>query len=201
MTKPSITAVILAGGQATRMNGVDKGLIPLNGLPLAAHVVNTVRPQVDEILISANRNRPEYETLEAKTVADTIAEFPGPLAGMLAAMQVAHGELLFVCPCDSPFIGKDIVSRLYEGLIAEQADVAVAHDGKRPQPVFSLIRCSLLPSLEACLASGERKIMFWYRQQALAKVDFSDSPDTFVNINTLEERDAAELRLIDNEQQ
>ena len=102
MSRPEITGVILAGGQATRMNGVDKGLIPLNGLPLVAHVVNTVQPQVDEILISANRNHSRYAALGVRTVADTVEEFPGTLAGMLAAMQAADGELLFVCPCDSP---------------------------------------------------------------------------------------------------
>ena len=193
--KPTIAAVILAGGQATRMDGVDKGLVLLNGEPLVSHVLKTLSKQVDEVLISANRNQHDYASFGVRAIADSISDFPGPLAGMAAAMEAVDTDLLFVCPCDSPFISHDIVERLCVELTAKQADIAVANDGERPQPVFALLRCALLPSLLDCLNSGERKIMFWYRQQKLVNVDFSDQTDVFININTPQERDDAERRL------
>ena len=194
-TTPTVAAVVLAGGKATRMQGIDKGLLELNGKPLVAYVLDVLKHQVERIVISANRNLESYATLGVQTVADTVADFPGPLAGMAAAMQAVDTELLFVCPCDSPFLSVDIVERLRRQLITTDADIAVAHDGERSQPVFAILRCALLPSLMKFLDSGERKIMFWYRQHKMVEVDFSDQPDTFININTPEQRADAEFRL------
>lgn len=194
-TQPSVAAVVLAGGKATRMQGVDKGLIELNGKPLVTYVLDALTRQVDRIVISANRNLATYTALGVQTVADDIADFSGPLAGMAAAMRVVDSELLFVCPCDSPFLSSDIVGRLRRQLITDGAEIAIAHDGERSQPVFAIMRCDLLPSLVKFLDSGERKILFWYRQHKLIEVDFSDQPDTFININTREQRADSETRL------
>ncbi len=193
-------AVVLAGGQATRMHGVDKGLVALNGKPLVSYVLDALKTQVDCMVVSANRSQSDYAALGVQTVTDSLGDSPvtdflGPLAGIAAAMRAVDSELLFICPCDSPFLCGDIVERLRAPLIAADADIAVAHDGERPQPVFALIRCALLPGLVKFLADGERKIMFWYRQQKLIEVDFSDSLDTFININTPQECASAEKRL------
>ncbi len=194
-TLPGVAAVVLAGGQATRMQGHDKGLLELNGKPLVARVLEVLSHQISQTVISANRNLPAYAALGAQIVVDDYSDFAGPLAGMAAAMRSVDAELLFVCPCDSPFLSDDIVTRLHRQLIATNADIAIAHDGERPQPVFAIMRCTLLPSLVKFLNSGERKIMFWYRQQKLVEVDFTDQPDTFININTPEQRTEAENRL------
>ena len=195
MTPSTTAAVILAGGRATRMGGIDKGLIELAGRPLVSHVIDALRDRVEHILISANRNHAAYAALGAPTVSDTVADFPGPLAGIAAALQAVDTELLFVCPCDSPFLCGSIITRLNRALMAADADIAVAHDGQRPQPVFALLRCTLLPDLLKFLDAGERKILFWYRRHKLCTVDFSDHPDMFMNINSIAECAAAERRL------
>ncbi|MEM7294014.1 MAG: molybdenum cofactor guanylyltransferase MobA [Pseudomonadota bacterium] len=187
-----IAAVILAGGQATRMEGRDKGLVELNDKPLVQHVIDVIAPQVDECVISANRHREEYEKYKLKVVSDAREDFPGPLAGMEATMAVVNARWLFTCPCDSPFISSDIVARLHTELMASSAQIAVAHDGERPQPVFALIDTQLRDSLAAFLDSGERKIMLWFRSEKMITVDFSDQPRNFININTESERQAAQ---------
>lgn len=188
-----VTGVLLAGGRATRMGGRDKGLIEVAGRPLAAHVLAALRPQVSEVVINANRNAGDYEALGARVVPDSIDGHLGPLAGVLAGMQAASTPLLATLPCDSPFVPPDLVSRLRAGLGA--SEIAVAHDGERRQPVFMLVRTNMTSDLEAWLAAGGRKIDAWYVDHWVADVDFSDCPEAFVNINTPQERDAAEARL------
>lgn len=190
-----VTGLLLAGGRATRMGGQDKGLIELAGQPLAAHVLAQLSPQVDQILINANRHGSAYRALGAAVVADPIEGFLGPLAGVLAGLQVARTPLVATLPCDSPFIAPDLVSRLRAGLDHEQAEIAVAHDGARLQPVFMLLRSDLAGDLRAWLEAGGRKIDAWYGEHRVAEVDFGDRLDTFININTPQERDAAEQRL------
>lgn len=185
----SITAVILAGGKARRMGGQDKGLVELAGRPLIEHVITRIEPQVGQILINANRNTEQYARYGYPVVSDSLSDFQGPLAGFLAAMQQVESEFIVTIPCDGPCLPDDLVSRLYNALQAAQAEIAVAHDGNRMQPVYALISTRLQPSLEAFLASGERKIDWWYERHNTVTADFSDAPDTFLNINTLEERD------------
>ncbi|MEM7210145.1 MAG: molybdenum cofactor guanylyltransferase MobA [Pseudomonadota bacterium] len=191
-----VTALILAGGRATRMGGIDKGLVELSGLPLAQRVLNLLQHQVGDVLISANRNRDVYAAMGAKTVSDFVENFAGPLAGMAAGIKAAQTKYLFVCPCDSPFIGNDIVARLHARMLETNAEIVVAHDGQRPQPVFALMRCSLLASMVDFLERGERKIMFWYKQHDLRTADFSDCLETFDNINTPEDVARAEAQLV-----
>jgi len=189
------TALILAGGRATRMGGIDKGLLELSAMPMAQHVLRLLQRQVGDVLISANRNLDTYTAMGALTVRDFVGEFAGPLAGMAAGMKAAQTEYLFVCPCDSPFISEDIVARLHTRMLSGNAEIVVAHDGERPQPVFALMRCSLLSSMLDFLEAGERKIMRWYRQHELHTLDFSDRPGAFDNINTPEDIARAEARL------
>lgn len=189
---PSVTAVILAGGLARRMGGQDKGLIALSGRPLIAHVLERIAPQVSQILINANRNVEAYRAFGHPVISDTLSDFPGPLAGFLAAMQACNSDFIVTLPCDGPCLPDNLVARLVDAQQAAGADIAVAHDGNRLQPVHALISTRLQPSLAAYLQSGERKIDRWYDQQKTVQVDFSDAPDTFLNINTPEERDRFE---------
>ena len=98
-------------------------------------------------------------------------------------------------PCDSPIIPDNLVETLYRALQENQADISVAHDGERMQPVFALLRCSLLASLLDYLNEGGRKIDTWFGQQPTALADFSGSPDTFLNLNTPEDKQLLESRL------
>jgi molybdenum cofactor guanylyltransferase len=195
-TRNSIAGLILAGGRARRMGGEDKGLIRLAGRPMVEHVLERFGPQVDEVFINANRNAEQYGRYGHRVIPDVIDDFPGPLAGMLSAMEAVHQPWLAVVPCDSPLLPRDLVQRLFESALAESADIAVAHDGERLQPVVALLRCSLLPQLRAFVEHGGRKIDTWYAQHRMVATDLSDHPEAFVNVNTPEERAALEQRVM-----
>jgi molybdenum cofactor guanylyltransferase len=187
---PSVTAVILAGGRGRRMGGEDKGLIELNGKPLVAHVIDAIQPQVGSILINANRNQERYEKFAYPVFSDSLLNYQGPLAGFIAAMQTLETEDMLTLPCDGPLVPADLVERLYKARQAAGAEIAVAHDGKRLQPVYALIPKRLAESLQRYLDGGDRKIDLWYAQHRVAHADFSDIPRTFININTMQERDS-----------
>jgi molybdopterin-guanine dinucleotide biosynthesis protein A len=191
MGNPGITGLVLAGGQGRRMGSVDKGLVALNGRPLVRHVVERFAPQVDEILINANRNIEQYEALGWPVIRDRIEGFAGPLAGLHAGLSHARHPLLATVPCDSPFIAPDLVRRLVRALEAQSADLAVARTFDQPHPVFALVRRSVLPHLEAFLSSGGRKIDAWYASLATVEVAFDDEADAFRNINTAAELEEA----------
>ena len=186
----NITTVILAGGQGSRLGGVDKGLIQLRQISLVQHVLNRIEPQVAEIIISANRNLDIYTNLGYPVYTDEISDFAGPLAGILKALQHCHSEWLLTIPADSPFIANDLAQRLIQNVGNNK--IAIAHDGERLQPTFSLIHKSLESSLEGFLQKGERKTRLWMQQQSHAVVDFSDQTDAFININTQDELNNAE---------
>ena len=185
--RAEITAVILAGGMGRRMGGQDKGLVELDGEPLILHVIRALEPQVGEVLINANRNLHRYADFGHAVVRDDLEGFQGPLAGMLSAMRRAQTPLLLTVPCDAPLLPGDLAARLATDLREQDARIAVAHDGRRLQPVHALMETALADDLEAFLASGERKIDRWYARHPMSETDFSDRPETFVNVNTLEE--------------
>lgn len=186
--KEQITAVILAGGMGRRMGGQDKGQLQLQGQPLIEYVLNAISPQVKTILINANRHQENYASYGYPVLADMLEGYQGPLAGFAAGMQAAQTRYIVTVPCDGPLLASDLVYRLYTSLNVNNADIAVAHDGNRMQPVYALMSTSLLPSLELFLEAGHRKIDQWYADHVIALADFSDIPDTFRNINTPEDR-------------
>jgi molybdopterin-guanine dinucleotide biosynthesis protein A len=183
----TITGVILAGGQGRRMGGADKGLQELGGRPMAAHVLERLAPQVGAVLISANRNLERYAELGCPVLPDTLHGYAGPLAGLQAALAQATTPLLVTAPCDSPFLPADLVARLHDGLVAQQAELAVACADGRAHRAFCLLRRELLPGLDAFLAAGERRVGLWHASLKVAEVDFSDEAAAFGNINTTED--------------
>ena len=183
----AVTGLVLAGGQGSRMGGVDKGLAPFRGRPMVAHVLERLAPQVDEILVNANRNPEAYAAFGHRVVADEIPGFAGPLAGFERGLAHARGELVATVPCDSPFLPPDLVARLRAALESAGADLAVAKTGAQAHPVFCLMRRDVHASLERFLASGQRKIDRWYAALAVVEVAFDDEPDAFANINTRDE--------------
>jgi len=191
---PEVTGVVLAGGQGSRMGGVDKGLQAFRGRPMVAHVIERLEPQVDELIVNANRNAEAYAGFGHTVVVDEIAGFAGPLAGFERGLAHASGELVVTVPCDSPFLPLDLVARLRSALEREDAQLAVAKTGEQAHPVFSLMRRGLHGSLRAFLASGQRKIDRWYGALRVVEVPFDDEADAFLNINTREELASLEPR-------
>lgn len=187
ISKNEITGVILAGGQARRMQGKDKGLVLLNNKPMIEYVINILKPQVNNLLINANRNLDKYSAYGFDIVSDQLSGYHGPLAGMASALDRVTTPLMLTAPCDSPFIAEDLAERLMSALESEKADISVAHNGERIQPVFCLIKKELVSSMKDFLNKGERKIDKWFKQHSLAIADFSDIPKTFDNLNTIED--------------
>jgi molybdopterin-guanine dinucleotide biosynthesis protein A len=198
-----ITGLILAGGRATRMGGVDKGLQLLNGEPMVHHVLRRLQPQVGHMLINANRNAQEYRQFGVPVIADMVSGFAGPLAGLQAGLAQCTTGYLATAPCDSPLLPFDLVARLSGALEQTGSDVAVAATGTdgpprgdagttsvaaahwHPQrhPVFMLAKASLLPQLSDWLAAGGRKADDWLRSLRCAEVLFGDD-GAFENVNT-----------------
>ncbi|MBT8113023.1 MAG: molybdenum cofactor guanylyltransferase MobA [Gammaproteobacteria bacterium] len=192
----NVTGMILAGGKARRMGGIDKGLIKINGQAMIQYVLDVLKPQVKQILINANRNVSEYKKFGYPVISDQLEDFQGPLAGIAASMEVAKTKYICTCPCDGPLIARDLISRLFSEVSkTNDIKIAVAHDGKRLQPVYALIDCELLTNLIDYLKSGERKIDRWYTQHNFKAVDFSDRQDCFININTPEDQQTISQQL------
>ncbi|MFU8896122.1 MAG: molybdenum cofactor guanylyltransferase MobA [Gammaproteobacteria bacterium] len=194
--RPPITAIVLAGGRATRMGGIDKGLVELAGRPMITHVLAALAPQVEQILINANRNLERYAAFGWPMAPDEETGFLGPLAGIVAGLHASDTPLVLTAPCDSPLVAPDLAHRLWQALARDDADIAVAFDGEWLQPVFLLLKRDLLGSLEDYLGAGGRKIDRWFAQHRVAKADFSDCRQTFINVNDPGERAALEKQLL-----
>jgi molybdenum cofactor guanylyltransferase len=192
----SVTGLVLAGGLGRRMGGEDKGLVMLAGRPMIEHVLEALRPQVGTVLINANRNLERYAAYGHPVVPDDLSGFPGPLAGVASALSRLTADFLLTVPCDAPLLSPHLARRLVDACVDAGADIAVASDGERLQPVFMLLRGHVAPSLRAYLEGGGRKIDTWFAQLKLAQADFSDAPDCFVNVNEPAERLRVEARLV-----
>ncbi|MES2580679.1 MAG: molybdenum cofactor guanylyltransferase MobA [Pseudomonadota bacterium] len=190
-----VSAIVISGGRATRMGGVDKGLIKLQNQPLIQHVIKRLTPQVDEVLINANREISQYQAFAYPVLQDIHADFIGPLAGFSLGLQYAkYGHLLTV-PCDSPLLPLDLAQRLLTHLTEKNADIAVASSDGNAYPVFSLCKKTVLPSLNQYLALGERRVSAWQKSLRYIEVDFSDHSDAFINLNTADDLAALESKL------
>jgi molybdopterin-guanine dinucleotide biosynthesis protein A len=186
-----ITGLVLAGGKAQRMGGGDKGLIRFRGLPLIEHAITRLKPQVQTLLINANRNYSVYSAYGYPVIADDDASFAGPLAGFAAGLKVCKSPYLVTIPCDSPLFPTTLVKTLVNTLESNHAQIAYASSKDREgkiwaQPVFCLMKKELQHSLETFLASGERKIDRWFAQENACTAVFDDEL-AFANANTPEE--------------
>lgn len=191
----SVTVAILAGGQGRRFGGQDKGLVSVLDKPLIEHILEQVSTETANIVINANRNQSTYQAYGYPVIEDTMPDYQGPLAGFASVMANIGTEFLLTLPCDAPTIPQNYVARMMECQQAESADIVVASDGSRLQPVHALIAIRLLPSLMAFLARGERKIDRWYAEHKMAVLDFSDAPEVFHNLNTAEQKQEHEASL------
>ncbi|EPX77225.1 molybdenum cofactor guanylyltransferase MobA [Litoreibacter arenae] len=194
--------VILAGGQSRRMGGGDKGLLVLGGETLLARVIARLEPQVAEVALNANGDVARFEGFGLPVVADSVAEYPGPLAGVLAGMDWAatrgHSHIV-TAAADTPFFPCDLVPRLM--LAAENAPIALAatpdpERGMARHPTFGLWPVDLRDDLRAALADGVRKVVAWTDKHGTAMAEFPATPfDPFFNVNTPEDMARAEALL------
>ena len=182
-----VSVVVLAGGLARRMNQQDKGLVDFKQQPMISYALQAAKPIADELWINANRNIEQYQAFNYPVISDATTDFAGPLAGVSATLEVCHYETLLVLPCDSPFMTTAGLQKMLTEFQRSQADIAVAYDGERLHPVFMVLKRSLQSSLQAYLASGKRRIDRWFEAHQWVKVDFSENPEFFANINTLEQ--------------
>jgi molybdenum cofactor guanylyltransferase len=182
--RPPIAGVILAGGLGSRMGGRDKAWVEYRGTALIERVLERFAPQVDLVIVSANRDLGRYSALGLAVVPDVLPGHRGPLAGLQAAFRATSHELLAAVPCDGPFLPVDLVARLYQGLREHAAQVAIARAAGRVHPVFCLCARSVAPSIDAALASGQGRLEAWCRSVPMVEVEFEDG-DAFRNLNTL----------------
>ncbi|WP_233143416.1 molybdenum cofactor guanylyltransferase MobA [Aggregatibacter actinomycetemcomitans] len=183
----SISAVILAGGRATRMGGVDKGLQRLHGKPLFQWIYERLCSQVAQVSVNTNRNQADYAAAGLPVFADNMEGFQGPLSGILTALERSDTDFVLFVPCDSPFFPENLLEKLKSAVIFHGVSVAYAHDGEREHPTFCLMARSLKDKLAAYLASGERRMLHFMRQNGAVSVDFSENKQAFANINTFDE--------------
>ncbi len=186
-----ITGLILAGGRAQRMGGIDKGLIPFHQKALIESTIIRLKPQVGTILINANRNITKYAAYGYPVIMDETPDFSGPLAGFSAGLKDCKTPYLLTAPCDSPLLPNDLGLKLTAEL--ERGDFQLVYasskeaDGKVwAQPVFCLMRTDVQESLNAFLMKGDFKIDRWFKELRSSTVTFDDA-NAFANVNTPEE--------------
>jgi len=191
-----LVAIILAGGLSRRMSGEDKGLQTINGKALIDYVITAIKPQVDNIVISANRNIEEYGQRGYPVIIDDFGEFEGPLAGILTVMQtLPEDNLLLVVPCDMPVLPTNLVEQLMQQLYLENAELCCAELQHRLQPLISVIKTSTRDSLLNFLVGGKHKVLDWIHQLHYTSISIDDP--AVININTPEDLNAFKKYLAD----
>lgn len=190
-----ITGLILAGGRAQRMGGIDKGLIPFHNKPLIESAIERLKPQVASILINANRNITKYAHYGYPVIMDETPDFSGPLAGFSIGLKNCQTPYLLTSPCDSPLLPSDLAEKMVTELELNNLDLVYAsslEDGKAwAQPVFCLMRSNLRDSLTNFLNKGDLKIDRWFKELHSGTVIFENAL-AFANVNTPEELEALE---------
>lgn len=199
---PPTLGVVLAGGRATRMGGVDKPLLRLGGRTLLSHVIERLAPQCDGVIVSANGDPERFEEVGVPVVPDDLPDHPGPLAGILAAMewgalQSPPFSWIVSVPGDTPFLPGDLVLRLHEAREGAHAPLACAVSGSRSHPAVGLWPTDLKNDLRRCLSVEHlRSVHGWAGRHGAAQASWPVEPyDPFFNINTPEDLDTAKSLL------
>ncbi|MGB0466921.1 MAG: molybdenum cofactor guanylyltransferase MobA [Pontibacterium sp.] len=184
----SIAAVILAGGQGSRMGGEDKGLVTFRQDPMISWTLEKVRPLVDELVISCNRNQSVYAGFGEQTVTDDAQGFLGPLAGVQAAMNQLSTRYrhLLVLPCDTPLISQELISLLIEKAQQQPDAITLLRAAGRSQCLHAVIPLQYHANLNKALASGQRAVFKWYKQFPIQEIDVETHAGFLVNMNTFE---------------
>ena len=200
-----VSAIVLCGGQGSRMGGLDKGLQTFRGQSLAQGIVHLLRPQVFRVMINSNRNLATYQSFCEEVWPDPEGELMGPLAGFLVGLMHCQSPYLMTTPCDTPMIPSDLCLRMRQALSNSNAQIAMvrtlqAHPSRgtlklKTQPVFCMMSIQVRAHLMNYLNQGGRKVETWAQELNPAWVDYGqegDDPMAFCNINTLNELKALE---------
>jgi molybdenum cofactor guanylyltransferase len=194
-----MVGVLLAGGLARRMGGGDKPMRQIGGRTILERVIARLKPQCDELILNANGDPARFAAFGLPVVADSVENFPGPLAGILAALDWTAANrpgvsLVLSAAADCPFLPRDLVARLTEALVNENAQLAVAASGGQSHPVIGLWSVSLRDELRHALVQEDiRRIDRWTARYKLATVTWPTQPlDPFFNANTMDDIAAAE---------
>ncbi|WP_454620612.1 molybdenum cofactor guanylyltransferase MobA [Bradyrhizobium cenepequi] len=198
-SRDRIPGVLLAGGLARRMGGGDKPMRMIGGRTILERVITRLATQCDGLILNANGDPARFAAFGLPVIADSVADFPGPLAGILAALDWMAANrpdvsLVLSAAGDCPFLPRDLVSRLHDALVKEGAQLAVAASGGQSHPVIGLWSVSLRDELRHALVIEDvRKIDRWTARYKLATVDWPTEPlDPFFNANTVEDIAEAE---------
>ena len=196
---PRTLGLVLAGGLARRMGGGDKPLLEINGETILSRALSRFRPQCTGIVINANGDPKRFSALNDPVVADSVPDFAGPLAGVLAGLDWAAKnapgiEWIVTVPGDCPFLPRDLVAKLHAVRQASNAPLACAKTGGRMHPVAGVFPLSLRENLRAALTEEKlHKVGVWVGRHSAASAAWPDTPvDPFFNVNTPEDRAAAE---------
>jgi molybdenum cofactor guanylyltransferase len=201
----SVTGVILAGGQSRRMGGGDKGLLDLGGKPMLAHVIERLAPQVGRMAVNANGDPARFAAFGLPVIADTIPDFAGPLAGVLAGMRWSRANApaarwIATAAGDAPLLPRDLIARCLDALEGRPEAIALAQSAGELHPVIGLWPVALADDLQAQLAAGVRKVLAWTDRHGTVPVPFpfvqagGRELDPFFNANTPQE--LADLRAL-----
>ncbi|RHW22075.1 molybdenum cofactor guanylyltransferase MobA [Pseudomonas jilinensis] len=186
-TKFQLSGLLLAGGQGSRLGGRDKGLMPWAGRPVAEHLVELLRTQVGEVLISCNRNQQRYQLWADIVVGDAQADYPGPLAGILAGLKACSGSHLLIVPCDLPRLEQALLVQLCE-LAREQPERPVlARSAEAWQPLLAVIPKACLPALEQAWQAGQRSPLRWLLGENASVLELPADDPQLLNANRLED--------------
>ncbi|MGN8247986.1 molybdenum cofactor guanylyltransferase MobA [Pseudomonas sp. SMV7] len=180
---PPCSILILAGGRGQRMGGRDKGLLDWHGVPLVAHVQRVVRPLSDDLVISCNRNQQAYAIYADQLVGDAEADFPGPLAGVIAGLRVARHEWVVLLACDAPLVDQALINALREAAVSSYG-AAMVRQGGYWQPMFSVLPRRVLPVLEQAWAAGERSLQKALLREAVQGLECAEDDRRLSNFNS-----------------
>ena len=190
----STMGVVLSGGAGSRFGGLDKGLQLYNGKHLIQAVLESLQPQVHDVMMCINRNEDQYRRFELISVYDEGSDYEGPLAGIVSAIKyieendkLSHIDSMLLSSCDSPALPNNHVAKLADSLSNGGCLSAVVHDGERVQNLHTLIHRQIWPSILSFYSIGGRAMHRWHKEVGSAKVDFSTQADCFLNINSLED--------------
>ena len=205
MSHAAIPGVLLAGGLARRMGGGDKPMRQIGGSSILERVIARLTPQCGELILNANGDPARFAPFGLPVVPDTVADFPGPLAGILAALDWAAAHrpgvsIVLSAAADCPFLPRDLVARLHAALVNEDAQLAVAASGGQSHPVIGLWSVALRDELRHALVQEDiRRIDRWTARYKLATVTWPTEPlDPFFNANTMDDiADAERLAELD----
>jgi len=183
-----LSAVVLAGGQSSRMGGVDKGLVEFNGRKMVEWSLDVARPFVSKLLISCNRNITDYMPLADSVVCDRISGSLGPLAGVHAAMEVVETASLLVLPCDTPLVNARIVEKLIHCAAENPASIIFLSGESGAHPLHAVVPLALKQDLEDYLIDDGRAVQKWYARHDVVKVSMSEQEELLMlNVNRAEE--------------